>query len=128
MNRLPKLPSCTALVVALACGACGDGETQTSTVAIPDEEPLSYTERSAHHPDPPPVTPEPPNAPTERSEANVFGPSGPGPRVTEPVVREAAPAACDYESDGCQRCTTYVACCACLGDEDLCETFCGDLP
>ncbi len=92
MNRLPKLPSATALVFALACGACGDGETETSTVSLPDEEPLSYTERSAHHPDPPPATTEPPIAAAERPAANVFGPSGPGPTVAEPVAQEATPA------------------------------------
>ncbi len=127
MDRLPKLPSWTMLVAALSCGACGDGDIETGTVGLPDEEPVSYTERSAHHPDPPAPAAELPVAPTERPEPNVLGPSGPGLVVSTPVEANAN-RVCDFESDACEGCTTEASCCACFDDDTLCEVLCSDLP
>jgi len=132
MDRLPKLSSWAALVAALASGACGDGDIETGTVALPDEEPVSYTERSAHNPDPPPPASEPPIVPAERPQLNVFGPSGPGPVVSSPAAATPAPAnaiqSCVFESDACEGCTTQATCCDCFDDDTLCEALCGDLP
>ncbi|MBN2192757.1 MAG: hypothetical protein JW751_08050 [Polyangiaceae bacterium] len=119
---MPMLASPFALITVLLSGGCGGGEVADQSVSIPDDQPESYTERSAHHPEPGETASESPVEDSEQPRLNTYGPSGPG---VAPEIEPERARDCDLMDDGCAGCTTFDSCCACYGgDVAVCEAAC----